>query len=99
MHGRPRPRAALAAAAAMELLHSSPLVHDDIMDNDLPAPRLGHGLCPVREARAGSMAAAFGRSMGICAGDVGFFAAWDILSRLAVEPAARPGVLGFYCRV
>jgi geranylgeranyl diphosphate synthase type I len=98
MHGRPRSRAALAAAAAMELLHSSLLVHDDIMDND----RLRRGSATVfaqyEKLARGEQAEAFGRSMGICAGDVGFFAAWDILSRLDVEPGRLARVLGLVAR-
>ncbi len=98
MHGRSRSRPALAAAAAMELLHSSLLVHDDIMDND----RLRRGAPTVfaqyeRLAR-GESAGEFGRSMGICAGDVGFFVAWDIFSGLAVEPARRQKVAGLVAR-
>ncbi len=36
--------------------------------------------------------------MGICAGDVGFFLAWDILSRLEVEQRRRSEVLGLVAR-
>jgi geranylgeranyl diphosphate synthase, type I len=100
MHGRALSRPLLAAAAAMELLHSALLVHDDIMDND----RLRRGAETIfaqyeKLARgAGRAAGGFGRSMGICAGDVGFFLAWDILARLAVQPPRRSEVLGLVAR-
>jgi geranylgeranyl diphosphate synthase type I len=104
MHGSVLGRPVFAAAAAMELLHSSLLVHDDIMDND----RLRRG-SPTLFAqyerfargagRSGPQAAErFGRSLGICAGDVGFFLAWDILSRLPVPPLRRSALLSLAAR-
>ncbi len=73
-------REAIAAAAAMELAHSSLLIHDDIMDEDFW--RRGRktifaqyaALAPKRKK-----ARRFGESMGICAGDLGFFLAFEIL--------------------
>jgi len=104
MHGSALGRPIFAAAAAMELLHSSLLVHDDIMDND----RLRRGAPTLfaqyerlarRTGRTGPAAAeSFGRSMGICAGDVGYFLAWDILSRLAVPPRRRAALLSLVAR-
>jgi len=104
MHGSALGRPIFAAAAAMELLHSSLLVHDDIMDND----RLRRGAPTLfaqyerlarRDGRAGPKAAeSFGRSLGICAGDVGFFLAWDILSRLPVPPRRRSALLSLAAR-
>ncbi len=73
-------REAIAAAAALELAHSSLLIHDDIMDEDFW--RRGRktifaqyvALAPQRRT-----ARRFGESMGICAGDLGFFLAFEIL--------------------
>lgn len=100
MHGAGRARPVLQAAAAMEMLHSSLLVHDDIMDND----RLRRG-APTLFAqyeelarRVGEARSDFGRSMGICAGDVGYFLAWDAFSRLDVEPARRAALLSLVAR-
>jgi geranylgeranyl diphosphate synthase type I len=104
MHGSALTRPILAAAAAMELLHSSLLVHDDIMDNDrlrrgsptlfAQYERLARGAGRTRPEAAER----FGRSLGICAGDVGFFLAWDILSRLPVPPLRRSALLSLAAR-
>jgi geranylgeranyl diphosphate synthase type I len=95
---QPRSRAAkapgpvLKAAAALELIHSALLIHDDIMDND----RLRRGFRTIfaQYETIGSRCRAadperFGRSMGICVGDIGFFIASDIVSRLPLDPERR----------
>ena len=87
-------RAALnCAGAAMELLQSGLLVHDDIMDRD--TIRRGHPTIfyqyaeraereGVRDARH------LGEALGICAGDVCYFLAFELLSRLPVtDPLLR----------
>jgi geranylgeranyl diphosphate synthase type I len=86
------PRPILRAAAALEMLHSALLIHDDIMDND----RLRRGFRTIFaqyeaigiRSRA-SDPERFGRSMGICTGDVGFFIASDLVSRLRLAPERR----------
>ena len=102
MHaGRAAPAAVARAAAALEIIHSSLLIHDDIMDND----RLRRGARTVfaqyeqvgRDRRAADPGR-FGLSMGICAGDVGYFVAWDILSRLPLDPAVRAALLALVSR-
>jgi len=102
MHaGRAAPVAVTRAAAALEIIHSSLLIHDDIMDND----RLRRGARTVfaqyeqvGRARRAADPGRFGLSMGICAGDVGYFVAWDILSRLPLDPAARAALLALVSR-
>jgi geranylgeranyl diphosphate synthase, type I len=102
MHaGRAAPAAVARAAAALEIIHSSLLIHDDIMDND----RLRRGSRTVfaqyeqvGRARRAADPGRFGLSMGICAGDVGYFAAWDILSRLPLDPAVRAALLALVSR-
>jgi geranylgeranyl diphosphate synthase, type I len=82
-------------AAAYELVHSSLLVHDDIMDRD--ALRRGKATIYSQYAEAGKRegigdADRFGESLGICAGDVGFFLAFEMLA--GPDPAlshAEPG--------
>jgi geranylgeranyl diphosphate synthase, type I len=94
--GRSAHAGAASAAAALEIIHSSLLIHDDIMDND----RLRRGARTVfaqyeqmGRARRAADAAGFGRAMGMCAGDVGYFVAWDILSRLPLEAALKASLL------
>ncbi len=90
------PDAVREAAAAMELLQSSFLVHDDIMDRDLT--RRGLPTVFAQYARLGqthgiSDSGHFGEAMGICAGDVAFFFAFDLLSRLRLPAADRQRIL------
>jgi geranylgeranyl diphosphate synthase type I len=85
--GRP---VVLRAAAALELLHSALLVHDDIMDGD----RLRRGEPTVharyeeeaRRARAADPERA-GIALGVSAGDLAIFVALDEIAALEVEPA------------
>jgi len=65
----------IRAAVAVELLHSSLIAHDDIMDRDTvrrgkPAIWMQYG------------GAHFGESMAICFGDIGFFLAFALLSKI-----------------
>ena len=59
---------ALAAAAAVEMIHNFTLVHDDIMDND----EMRHGVPTVHTK--------FGIPVGILAGDVLFSKAFETIS-------------------
>ncbi len=93
--------AARAAAAALEIIHSSLLVHDDIMDND----RLRRGASTifaqyeqVGRGRRAADPAHFGSAMGICAGDVGYFVAGDILSTLPLESEMKSDLLSLVFR-
>jgi geranylgeranyl diphosphate synthase type I len=76
---------ALRVAAAIELLHSSLLIHDDIMDND--SIRRGQSTVfaqyqMLAEEKKFPNAVHFGQSMGICSGDIGFFFAFQLLSTI-----------------
>lgn len=76
----------IKAAAAMELIHSSLLIHDDIMDND----SLRRGLPTmfaqyVDKMKECSNPRRVGESLGMCVGDVGFFLAFELLSSLKYE--------------
>jgi geranylgeranyl diphosphate synthase type I len=94
-------RSVLLAAAALEIVHSSLLIHDDIMDND----RIRRGARTVfaqyeemgRRAKAADPSR-FGLSMGICAGDVGYFLAWDTLARLPIDLTRRSALLALVAR-
>lgn len=78
---------AFALAAALECFQAGLLVHDDIMDKDdlrRGAPTM-HRRFERLEAEAGAparSAAALGEAIGICAGDIYYFIAWNIIARL-----------------
>jgi geranylgeranyl diphosphate synthase type I len=74
---------ALAAGAALEILHGSLLIHDDIIDED----RLRRGKPSLHAAYASRAVGwkvrnppKFGSDMGICVGDIGFFLSYELLS-------------------
>ena len=85
-------RALDRAGAAMEILQSGLLIHDDIMDRDT----LRRGGATVHtqyeqdaaEAHA-SDPARHGVSLGVCAGDVAFFLGFHALASLPVPEAVR----------
>ncbi|HSW88465.1 MAG TPA: polyprenyl synthetase family protein [Candidatus Saccharimonadales bacterium] len=76
---------AIKIAAAIELFHSSLLIHDDIMDND----RIRRGNQTIfaqyqslAENKKFSNVHHFGESMGICVGDIGFFLGFQLMSTI-----------------
>lgn len=76
---------AVKAAVAIELFHSSLLIHDDIMDND--TNRRGQQTVFAKYQTLGKQknfahTHHFGESMGICVGDIGFFLAFQLLSSI-----------------
>ncbi len=82
-------RAALEAAVAMELMQGAFLIHDDIMDQD--DTRRGRKTIYYQYQELGeeislSDPGRFGSSMGICAGDLVFFLAFDVFNRLDIPP-------------
>jgi geranylgeranyl diphosphate synthase type I len=86
----------LNIAAAIEIIHSSLLIHDDIMDRD--TTRRGEKSIFYQYKELGDLkkiedAAHFGTSLGICAGDIGFFLAFEILSNLDIDTKIRQRIL------
>jgi len=75
------PRAALPAAAAVEVFHNFTLLHDDIMDN-----------APVRRGKP-SVFARWGQNVAILSGDAMIISAYRLLTLL---PAAKVGFIGLY---
>jgi len=79
---------ALKAAAAIELIHSALLIHDDIMDRD--DIRRGH---PAIHYQYQTLAIQndfhnprhFGLSMGICVGDISLFLAMGLISSIVTD--------------
>ncbi|HSW96798.1 MAG TPA: polyprenyl synthetase family protein [Candidatus Saccharimonadales bacterium] len=83
---------AIKIAVAMELFHSSLLIHDDIMDND--TLRRGNQTIFAQyqsfaESKKCNNAHHFGESMGICVGDIGFFLGFQILSAIPNQAISR----------
>lgn len=69
------PESVLHASAALELIHSGFLIHDDIMDQD--DVRRGNPSMHMRYARLGDKH--FGTSMGINLADLCFFLAYELI--------------------
>ncbi len=63
-----KPRNAISAASAIEMVHNFTLVHDDIMDND----EMRHGVTTVHKK--------FGMPIAILAGDVLFSKSYQVVS-------------------
>lgn len=77
----------LDLACAMELLQSSLLIHDDIMDRDefrRGRPAIHSHYKSLLHNRGIAEAGHHGQSLAICLGDIAIFAAWDIIGNLQV---------------
>jgi geranylgeranyl diphosphate synthase type I len=90
-----------AAGAAMELFQSGLLVHDDIMDRDLvrrgqPSIFQQYAQKAGREGHADP--AHVGQALGICAGDVACFMAFELLARVRAPAPALSEVLALCAR-
>jgi geranylgeranyl diphosphate synthase type I len=87
--------------ASMELIQSALLIHDDIMDRD-PMRRglssIHRQYARMAEEREIGDGEHLGESLAICAGDVAFFLAFEILSNLAAEQATLIRILGLCSR-
>ncbi len=89
-------RAVTTAGAAMELFQAGLLIHDDIMDRD----RTRRGAPTVHVAYEDALSAGRydapehnGESLGVCAGDIAYFAAFRALSELPVPDGAARRVM------
>jgi geranylgeranyl diphosphate synthase, type I len=88
--GRDADSTVLKAAAALELTHTALLIHDDIMDNDdtrRGQPSL-HAQYRALAQKAGfGEVEHFGASMGMGAGDLTLFLAYELLAGCPTETA------------
>lgn len=87
---------ALKAAAALELVHSSLLIHDDIIDRD--KTRRGEKTIfaqyqEVADREGLEDTYHFGESIGLCVGDIGFFLAFKLLATLAIESTIKNKII------
>ena len=107
----PRPDA-LRAAAALELVQSFLLIHDDIMDQDftrrgkpsifaqyaeLPRTETDGRFTP-EDAGDRERSRRFGEAMGICAGDIAMLLAFELLASLETDAPTRSAILGMCAR-
>ena len=88
-------------AAALELFHSSILVHDDIIDRDV----LRRGAPTVHAAYASRLRAEgaahdehHGAALALCAGDAGFFLVFAVLADADMSAATRHALLRLWSR-
>jgi geranylgeranyl diphosphate synthase type I len=79
--------------AALELVQSALLIHDDIMDRDAVRrgePSFHRVYAGIGRKERLSEPGRFGESMGICAGEIALFLAMEVLAGLA-RPGRRTG--------
>jgi geranylgeranyl diphosphate synthase type I len=85
MTGRRLSSAAVRAGTALELMQSALLIHDDIMDLDTlrrGAPALHRQYAALAQKEGIADPDHFGTSMGICAGEIAIFLAFEALAGL-----------------
>jgi geranylgeranyl diphosphate synthase type I len=87
---------AVPVASALELFHTSLLIHDDIMDQD----SLRRGMKTIsaqyqEHAATNTMIdpKRTGESLGICAGDLGFFLGFELVNTLDTTPELKQKLL------
>ena len=92
-------RVTIAVGAAMELFQSGLLVHDDIMDRDLTrrgSATIFHQYAQAASRRADADPRHVGEALGICAGDVAYFLAFEMLA--TIDAPERATLLGMCAR-
>lgn len=99
--GRPVDGAVYTVAAAVELVQSFLLIHDDIMDED--PLRRGSPAVFEQYRRYGSdhgfrHRRRFGESMAICAGDVAILVVFAAISSIEIEEATRVRLVSLLAR-
>ncbi|MGA2639781.1 MAG: polyprenyl synthetase family protein [Spirochaetia bacterium] len=93
--------AVTTVGAAMELFHSGLLVHDDIMDRDLVRrgkPSIFQQYAGIASRERRTDPEHVGQALGICAGDVACFMAFELLARTRAPAAVICSVLELCAR-
>lgn len=83
---------AVKAAGALEIFQSAFLIHDDIMDGDLyrrGEKTVFNQYTAMSRDEGIADPERMGESLGICAGDLAFFAGFDILTAMEADPALK----------
>jgi len=97
----PIPDSVATAGAAMELFQSGLLVHDDIMDRDLMRrgrPSVFAHYAQKARSEGHPDPDHLGESLGICAGDVAYFLAFELLGGLSSPRETGLSVIGLCAR-
>lgn len=89
------------AAAAVEFIQTALLVHDDIIDRDnyrrgLPSLFFQYAQRGEKDGVADPLH--FGQGMAICLGDIGFFLAFELFSKLNVAKAIKESILRLWAQ-
>ncbi|HUT65308.1 MAG TPA: polyprenyl synthetase family protein [Spirochaetota bacterium] len=90
-----------AVASAYELIHSSLLIHDDIMDRDETRrgmPSIFYQYKEIAEKGGPKEQYHTGESLGLCAGDVALFLAFELLTLADTDPARKLKILSLWSR-
>ncbi|MFA9289203.1 MAG: polyprenyl synthetase family protein [Weeksellaceae bacterium] len=101
MHGKAITPDVFAAAAAMEILHTSLLIHDDFMDNDFK--RRGKDSVFYHYIKQGKKLNAqnstlYGQALGVCVGDIAFFLAAQIAAEQIEDPVVLREMIKYASR-
>ena len=87
----------LDIACAIEIIQSSLLIHDDIIDNDfLRRGKLSvfAQYIPLAERIKIKDTVSFSKSMGICVGDIGFFYGMELFQKTTIKARLNNDVMG-----
>ncbi len=92
---------ALPLAAAMEFFQSAFLIHDDIMDQDQTRrgkPSIYYQYQLNMQQAGITEDERLGQALGVCAGDISFFWAYDLLSHYECQEIIRTRILSLASR-
>jgi len=93
------PTSLLPAAASVELMHSSLIIHDDIIDRDelrRGQPTFIKQYQTLAASRQYASSDHTGLSLALCAGDIGFFWGMKLINQLELPAAQKKQILDFF---
>ncbi len=96
MYGMQRNDTLMALAAGIELIHTSLLIHDDIIDRDTVRrgkPTIHMQYHDVAREHNIQDVHVFGNDMAMCVGDIGFFIAMHIVGKEHIHSAVQARIL------
>lgn len=101
MYGKGNNNDSIKTAAAVELFHSGLLIHDDIIDRDelrRGSPSVHYQYKIIGDDERITDPKQFGIGMGICAGDIGFFIGFELLSSLETSLSSKNKLLQLFSK-